>query len=54
MMSLCFCPLQELYATAVNEVTGSVQFAHQWVNMTDVTVQLNDTHTVSAKNNTAC
>ncbi|XP_051794973.1 neutral ceramidase [Acanthochromis polyacanthus] len=37
---------KELYATAVDEVTGSVQSAHQWVNMTDVSVQINDTHTV--------
>uniref|UniRef100_A0A3P9HFT0 Neutral ceramidase n=1 Tax=Oryzias latipes TaxID=8090 RepID=A0A3P9HFT0_ORYLA len=40
-----FMKVKELYANAVHEVTGSVQFAHQWVNMTDVTVQLNDTHT---------
>ncbi|XP_028264532.1 neutral ceramidase isoform X2 [Parambassis ranga] len=38
---------KELYANAVEEVTGLVQFAHQWVNMTDVTVQINETHTVS-------
>ncbi|XP_017260731.2 neutral ceramidase-like, partial [Kryptolebias marmoratus] len=44
---LCCCPLQELYAAAVEEVTGPVQAAHQWVNMTDVTVQINNTHTVS-------
>ncbi|KAM6897557.1 neutral ceramidase [Xenentodon cancila] len=38
---------KELYANAVEEVTGVIQSAHQWVNMTDVTVQLNSTHTVS-------
>ncbi|XP_014872168.1 neutral ceramidase [Poecilia latipinna] len=38
---------KELYANAVEEVTGPVRFAHQWVNMTAVTVKINDTHTVS-------
>ncbi|XP_037319502.1 neutral ceramidase [Pungitius pungitius] len=38
---------KELYAVAVEEVVGSLQAAHQWVNMTDVTVQINDTHAVS-------
>uniref|UniRef100_A0A8C9XWY8 Neutral ceramidase n=1 Tax=Sander lucioperca TaxID=283035 RepID=A0A8C9XWY8_SANLU len=38
---------KELYANAVEEVTGFLHSAHQWVNMTDVTVQINDTHTVS-------
>ncbi|MEQ2291906.1 Neutral ceramidase, partial [Ameca splendens] len=38
---------KELYANAVEEVTGPIQAAHQWVNMTDVTVKINDTHTVS-------
>ncbi|XP_056221482.1 neutral ceramidase [Seriola aureovittata] len=38
---------KELYATAVEEVTGFLHSAHQWVNMTDVTVQINSTHTVS-------
>uniref|UniRef100_A0A3B4ZS00 Neutral ceramidase n=1 Tax=Stegastes partitus TaxID=144197 RepID=A0A3B4ZS00_9TELE len=38
---------KELYATAVEEVTGSVQSAHQWVNMTDVSVPINSSHTVS-------
>uniref|UniRef100_A0A3Q2TM12 Neutral ceramidase n=1 Tax=Fundulus heteroclitus TaxID=8078 RepID=A0A3Q2TM12_FUNHE len=28
-------------------ITGPIQSAHQWVNMTDVTVKINDTHTVS-------
>lgn len=41
------CPLQELYANAKEEVTGFLQSAHQWVNMTDVTVRINSTHTVS-------
>ncbi|KAF3853002.1 hypothetical protein F7725_013690 [Dissostichus mawsoni] len=31
--------------TAVEEVTGVLHLAHQWVNMTDVTVQINATHT---------
>lgn len=39
--------LQELYASATEEVTGPLHSAHQWVNMTDVRVQLNATHTVS-------
>uniref|UniRef100_A0A7N6BB39 Neutral ceramidase n=1 Tax=Anabas testudineus TaxID=64144 RepID=A0A7N6BB39_ANATE len=38
---------KELYANAVEEVTGFLHSAHQWVNMTDVTVQINATHTVS-------
>uniref|UniRef100_A0A3Q2TLY6 Neutral ceramidase n=1 Tax=Fundulus heteroclitus TaxID=8078 RepID=A0A3Q2TLY6_FUNHE len=38
---------KELYANASEEVTGPIQSAHQWVNMTDVTVKINDTHTVS-------
>ncbi|MED6267318.1 Neutral ceramidase [Characodon lateralis] len=38
---------KELYANAVEEVTGPIQAVHQWVNMTDVTVKINDTHTVS-------
>ncbi|XP_072228876.1 neutral ceramidase [Leuresthes tenuis] len=38
---------KELYDHAVEEVTGPLLSAHQWVNMTDVTVQINDTHTVS-------
>ncbi|XP_034050623.1 neutral ceramidase [Thalassophryne amazonica] len=37
---------KELYATAVEEMTGFLHAAHQWVNMTDVTVQINDTHMV--------
>ncbi|KAM6182414.1 neutral ceramidase isoform 2-T2 [Erethizon dorsatum] len=36
---------KELYASASQEVTGPVASAHQWVNMTDVTVWLNSTHT---------
>nr|XP_035979311.1 neutral ceramidase isoform X4 [Halichoerus grypus] len=35
---------KELYASASQEVTGPLAAAHQWVNMTDVTVQLNSTH----------
>lgn len=38
---------KELYANAVEEVTGVLHSAHQWVNMTDVTVQANSTHMVS-------
>nr|XP_045363425.1 neutral ceramidase isoform X1 [Camelus bactrianus]XP_045363426.1 neutral ceramidase isoform X1 [Camelus bactrianus]XP_045363427.1 neutral ceramidase isoform X1 [Camelus bactrianus]XP_045363428.1 neutral ceramidase isoform X1 [Camelus bactrianus] len=35
---------KELYASASQEVTGPLAAAHQWVNMTDVTVWLNSTH----------
>ncbi|KAM9336979.1 neutral ceramidase [Symphorus nematophorus] len=37
---------KELYASADEEVTGLLHSAHQWVNMTDVTVQINNTHMV--------
>ncbi|XP_037660915.1 neutral ceramidase [Choloepus didactylus] len=37
---------KELYASASQEVTGPLTSAHQWVNMTDVTVWLNSTHSV--------
>ncbi|XP_062957642.1 neutral ceramidase [Cynocephalus volans] len=36
---------KELYESASQEVTGPLVSAHQWVNMTDVTVRLNSTHT---------
>ncbi|XP_023445701.1 neutral ceramidase [Dasypus novemcinctus] len=36
---------KELYASASQEVTGPLASAHQWVNMTDVTIWLNSTHT---------
>ncbi|XP_021237537.1 neutral ceramidase [Numida meleagris] len=36
---------KELYATAVQELTGPLRSAHQWVNMSNVQVQLNATHT---------
>ncbi|XP_006630538.1 neutral ceramidase [Lepisosteus oculatus] len=36
---------KELYRTARQEVHGPIGAAHQWVNMTDITVQLNSTHT---------
>ncbi|XP_070847179.1 neutral ceramidase [Chaetodon trifascialis] len=36
---------KELYDNAVDEVTGPIHSAHQWVNMTDVPVQINQTHT---------
>lgn len=39
--------LQELYSSAKQELHGPVYGAHQWVNMTDETVPLNSTHTVS-------
>ncbi|XP_055085459.1 neutral ceramidase isoform X2 [Periophthalmus magnuspinnatus] len=38
---------KELYSTAVEEVTGPLHFAHQWVDMSNVTVKINSTHTVS-------
>ncbi|CAK7314654.1 Neutral ceramidase [Vulpes lagopus] len=41
------CPIGgELYASASQELTGPLAAAHQWVNMTDVTVWLNSTHSV--------
>lgn len=36
---------KELYASASQELTGPLMSAHQWVNMTNVTVSLNSTHT---------
>ncbi|XP_072485033.1 neutral ceramidase isoform X2 [Notamacropus eugenii] len=36
---------KELYAAASQEILGPLSAAHQWVNMTDVTVQFNSTHT---------
>lgn len=39
--------MQELYDSAQQEVYGSLHTAHQWVNMTDVTVPINSTHSVS-------
>lgn len=38
---------KELYSTAVEEVTGPLYFAHQWVDMSNVTVKINSSHTVS-------
>ncbi|KAG9346000.1 hypothetical protein JZ751_007815 [Albula glossodonta] len=35
---------KELYGTARQEVKGVIHTAHQWVDMTNVTVQLNSTH----------
>ncbi|XP_010862950.2 neutral ceramidase isoform X1 [Esox lucius] len=35
---------KDLYGKASQEVRGPLHAAHQWVNMTDVTVQLNSTH----------
>uniref|UniRef100_A0A8B9K2N4 Neutral ceramidase n=1 Tax=Astyanax mexicanus TaxID=7994 RepID=A0A8B9K2N4_ASTMX len=35
---------KELYGSAEQELQGSIHAAHQWVNMTDVTVQLDSTH----------
>lgn len=40
-----FQKAKELYDSATQEVTGPLASAHQWVNMTDVTVWLNSTHT---------
>ncbi|NXY87709.1 ASAH2 ceramidase, partial [Alcedo cyanopectus] len=37
---------KELYDEASQEVTGLLSSAHQWVNMSDVLVELNATHTV--------
>ncbi|KFO76813.1 Neutral ceramidase, partial [Cuculus canorus] len=37
---------KELYENASQEVTGPLSSAHQWVNMSDVSVELNATHTV--------
>uniref|UniRef100_A0A8B9M5S8 Neutral ceramidase n=1 Tax=Accipiter nisus TaxID=211598 RepID=A0A8B9M5S8_9AVES len=37
---------RELYEKAYQEVTGPLSSAHQWVNMSDVSVELNATHTV--------
>ncbi|XP_017688204.1 PREDICTED: neutral ceramidase [Lepidothrix coronata] len=37
---------RELYEKASQEVTGPLSSAHQWVNMSDVSVELNATHTV--------
>ncbi|KAM8775017.1 neutral ceramidase isoform 2-T2 [Rhynchonycteris naso] len=36
---------KELYDLASQELTGTLTSAHQWVNMTDVTILLNSTHT---------
>ena len=33
--------LQELFDNATEKVTGPVRFAHQWVNVSDVTVTFN-------------
>ncbi|XP_069756773.1 neutral ceramidase [Narcine bancroftii] len=35
---------KELFRTTSREIKGPVNFAHQWVNMTDVTVPINSTH----------
>ncbi|XP_048464909.1 neutral ceramidase [Rhincodon typus] len=35
---------KELSRTATREIKGPVNFAHQWVNMTSVTVEFNSTH----------
>ncbi|NWH82649.1 ASAH2 ceramidase, partial [Piaya cayana] len=37
---------KELYENAFQEITGPISSIHQWVNMTNVTVELNATHTV--------
>ncbi|XP_075469037.1 neutral ceramidase [Ascaphus truei] len=38
---------KELYAAASKEINGSLNSAHQWVDMSNVAVQLNATHTVT-------
>ncbi|KFP92367.1 Neutral ceramidase, partial [Apaloderma vittatum] len=40
---------RELYEGASQEITGPLSSAHQWVNMSDMSVELNATHTVRAK-----
>ncbi|XP_068807162.1 putative neutral ceramidase C isoform X1 [Struthio camelus] len=37
---------KEMYANASQEITGPLSSAHQWVNMSDVSVEFNATHTV--------
>ncbi|KAJ0060559.1 hypothetical protein NL108_016034, partial [Boleophthalmus pectinirostris] len=37
---------KELYSTAVEEVRGSLHFAHQWIDMSNVSLPINSTHTV--------
>uniref|UniRef100_A0A8U7MYJ8 Neutral ceramidase n=1 Tax=Corvus moneduloides TaxID=1196302 RepID=A0A8U7MYJ8_CORMO len=41
-----FLKAKELYEKASQEVTGPLSSAHQWVNMSNVSVELNATHTV--------
>uniref|UniRef100_A0A6I8N2E8 Neutral ceramidase n=1 Tax=Ornithorhynchus anatinus TaxID=9258 RepID=A0A6I8N2E8_ORNAN len=36
---------KDLYSSASQEVTGPLSSAHQWVNMSNITIQLNSTHT---------
>nr|XP_013803606.1 PREDICTED: neutral ceramidase [Apteryx mantelli mantelli] len=43
---ILFSTGEEMYATASQEITGPLSSAHQWVNMSDVSVELNATHTV--------
>lgn len=38
---------KELYSHADEEVTGAIHFAHQWINMSNVSVRINQSHTVS-------
>ncbi|OPJ79500.1 hypothetical protein AV530_001626 [Patagioenas fasciata monilis] len=38
---------RELYEEASQEITGPLSSAHQWVNMSDVSVELNATHTMT-------
>ncbi|KAM4704346.1 putative neutral ceramidase C [Rhinophrynus dorsalis] len=42
-----FLKAKELYNAASKELKESVNFAHQWVDMSNVTVKLNDTHTAT-------
>ncbi|XP_041877827.1 putative neutral ceramidase C [Corvus kubaryi] len=41
-----FLKAKELYEKASQEVTGPLSSAHQWVNMSNVSMELNATHTV--------
>uniref|UniRef100_A0AAY4D3P9 Neutral ceramidase n=1 Tax=Denticeps clupeoides TaxID=299321 RepID=A0AAY4D3P9_9TELE len=36
---------KELYSSTKQEVRGPIHFAHQWLNMSDITIQINSTHT---------
>ncbi|KAG8435546.1 hypothetical protein GDO86_013471 [Hymenochirus boettgeri] len=42
-----FLKAKELYSNASTELERKLSFAHQWADMSNVTVQLNDTHSVT-------